>query len=469
MSSNGSQVASLSGGTAASQQRPVISEMSIEPNPNNTLSCYVTWKTDVPANSEVDFGADHYQYRIAQDEQTTEHRVLVIGMHATTTYSIQAVSGNSAGSDQAQGQFTTGQLPSGLPVATLITNDTSVTQAGWTLTNIMPAGANPSFQGTVPGIIVMYDQAGIPVWYYVNGNTADQRGDVSLRVLSNGNILLGPSSGEPAKEVDLAGNIVWQGPPQPNGTNVAPMSHHAGKLENGHYILLRDNTVNGIKGALVEEVTPDNQVVWSWDLFDHMQPDASAKSDWCHPNSVSVDLAQDVFYLSCRWLGIIKAKRSGDKAIVWVLGGASGGDFEFLPSSAAFDDQHDPEFQEDGTVLLYNNAGDSMWGGQFQSRVLEFALDEQTLEAKLRFEFPGTLAVDSWFTTQWSTPYWGDADRLANGNVLITIGYRMDSRATHIVEVRPTDGQVVWQIALPFYVGSYQAERWSPPPLVTPF
>jgi hypothetical protein len=359
-------------------------------------------------------------------------------------------------------------LPEGLPLATLLTSDPAVSQRGWTLTNIMPAGKSPGYQGTLPGIMVMYDEDAVPVWYYVNGNTPDVRGDVSLSVLPNGNILVGPSSGEPPKEIDLAGNIVWQGPPQATASDAAPMSHYAGKLENGHYVLLRDNSVNGIQGALVEEVTPDNQVVWSWNLFDHMKPDVSARSDWCHPNSVSVDLTQDVFYLSCRWLGVIKAKRSGDKAIVWVLGGKGGGNFAFNPSSASFDDQHDPEFHPDGTVLLYNNAGESLWGGHFQSRVLEFALDEEKLIAKSVFEFPGNFAVDSWFTSSWSTPYWGDADRLANGNVLITIGYRTDSLATRIVEVCPTDGKVVWEMAMPFSVGSYQAERWSPPPLVSP-
>lgn len=443
----------------------------IEPNPNNTLSCYVSWTTEEPARSEVDFGKGQFEFRIVQDELVTQHRVLVIGMHATTDYMIQAVSTNTKGTGKLQGRFTTGALPDNLPLATLDTNDTASSQLGWTLTNIMPAGASPGYQGTVPGIMVMYDQAGIPVWYYVNGNTPDMRGDVSLLILPNGNILLGPSSGEPAKEVTMAGNVVWKGPPQPttDATNVAPMSHYAGKLKNGNYVLLRDNSVNGIQGALIEEVNPSNEVVWSWNLFDHKQPGASVRTDWCHPNSVTIDLDKDVFYLSCRWLGVIKAKRSGDKAIEWVLGGEGGGDFTFNPSSAAFSDQHDPEFHADGTVLLYNNAGESLGGPAYQSRVLEFSLNESRLRANLNFQFPGTFDVDPWFTSSWSTPYWGDADRLANGNILITIGYRADARATHIVEVRRTDGKVMWEIELPFFVGSYQAERWSPPPLVVPY
>jgi hypothetical protein len=56
----------------------------------------------------------------------------------------------------------------------------------------------------------------------------------------------------------------------------------------------------------------------------------------------------------------------------------------------------------------------------------------------------------------------------SNGNVLVCAGLRSSTRQTHVFEVRPSDGAVVWQLTLPVGTGSYQAERLSPPPLVEP-
>ena len=57
---------------------------------------------------------------------------------------------------------------------------------------------------------------------------------------------------------------------------------------------------------------------------------------------------------------------------------------------------------------------------------------------------------------------------MSNGNVLVCAGFRTSNEQTHVFEVRPSDGAVVWQMTLPIHAGSYQAERLSPPPLVEP-
>ena len=67
----------------------------------------------------------------------------------------------------------------------------------------------------------------------------------------------------------------------------------------------------------------------------------------------------------------------------------------------------------------------------------------------------------------WYTPFWGDADRLANGNILVTVGVRSATLSTRPFE-RTRTGQVVWEPTFPPNSGSCQADRLSPPPLVEP-
>lgn len=445
---------------------PALSGLQVSPNPNNVLSCIVTWTTDVDATSEVRFGVGGYQFVIADPTPTKEHRVLVIGMRAGTEYQLQAASSTTSGSATLDGTFETGMLPSTVSKGVATTFDAEAVQAGWTLTNLMSGG---------PAVAIMFDMEGEPVWYYINGTSNDQRGDVSVDLLENGHVLIGPAPGEPPREVDLEGNIVWEGPDQ--GTN--PMTHHAGIISNGNYGVIRDNRSGQLQGSQIDEVSPDNDVVWSWSIFDHLTPASGSNTDWCHGNSVTFDLPNDAVYLNCRFLGVIKIKYS-TKAVEWGLGAtfdqtALLDDFTFTPPTGQFSDAHHPKF--DGKrVLLYDNGGFSQSGGfggspnsDFRSRVLEYAIDEATKTAEVVWEFPGDFEVDAWFTDEWYSPYWGDADWLENGNVFIDGAIRSTSKKARIFEVRPSDGKVVWQMELPTNIGTYRAERLTPPPRVRPY
>jgi hypothetical protein len=457
-------------GGAAALPAPVVSGLVVEPNPNSTLSAYVSWTTDVPADSAVEFGVGGYEFRIRDEAAVTEHRVLVIGMHADSTYALRAVSTTAGGSGSAEGTFATGSLPDIVPLPALSVAATDP-RGDWTLVSAQPA--SDSFTDRPPGVFVMYDEQGIPVWYWVNGDQADELGDASVEFLPNGNLLVGPTTFTPPQEVDLAGNVVWRGPEQPDGGGDGAqglMTHDVRKLSNGNYVLLRNvYDADEFEGALVEEVTPTYEVVWSFNLFDQLTPDPLVDDpDWCHPNAISIDEEQGFLYLSCRWLGVMKIERDADPAIVWILGeGLDGGSFAFDPPESGFSDQHDPELHEDGTILIFDNGGFTLRPtGDEHTQVLEYALDEATMTARLVWSFPGDFAVDAFYTDDWYTPFWGDADRLANGDVLITDGQRNRTVEGRIFEVRREDGQVVWELTFPPNEGTYQAERLSPPPLV---
>jgi hypothetical protein len=443
------------GGSAAA---PVVSGLMVEANPNSTISCYVNWMTNVAASSEVQFGAGSYQFSTADAVPVTQHRVLVIGMKAQTRYMIKAISTTAGGSGSAEGSFMTGALPAQIVAGQVGVAEAGAYQPGWTLTNLM-AGSG-GFQSMYPAAAVMFDEQGVPIWYFINGTGRDSRGDVSVDLLANNHILIGPIGTEPPKEIDLGGNVIWRGPAQ-TATGTAA-SHHAGKLTNGNYVIIRDDRMNsaGITGSRLDEVTPQNQVVWTWNLTDYVQPSSGAQMDWCHANAATVDLANDIVYFACRYLGVFKIKKS-DKSLLWHLG--PGGDFTFSPAASAFVDEHDPEFHADGTVMIYDNGGLAMGStAGYHSRVVEYRLDETAKRATLVWEFPGTFTVDAWYKNDWYTPYWGDADRLANGNVLINAGIRDASKPSRIFEVRASDGKVVWQMVLPANTGTYRAERIAP-------
>ena len=211
----------------------------ITANPNSVLSCFVSWTTDKAATSAVQFGQNGYQWEISDTAQVTSHKVLVIGMHAQQTYQIKAISGTAS----ATGTFMTGTLPAQIPNGTVMINDATKVQPGWTLMNVQKGQGDTRARSDYPPYAVMYDSDGKPVWYYVDGTMADIGGAVSTQLTDKG-VLIGPSwntsltTGALPIEVDFAGNTVWQCPASlcANGKN---FTHHASKLSNGDYMLDR--------------------------------------------------------------------------------------------------------------------------------------------------------------------------------------------------------------------------------------
>jgi len=223
----------------------------------------------------------------------------------------------------------------------------------------------------------------------------------------------------------------------------------------------------------MEELDSTNKVVWQWDLYDFIKPKTTA-ADWCHLNSVSEDADKGILYFNCRFQGLFGVNHStGD--LLWQMGAAiddsNSGDVTYLPdNSVRFNDSHDPEVHaDDGTVLFYDNEGwSSHTGGEgngtYHTKVVEYKLDQAKKEATLTWEFPGSFDVDSWYKNDWATPIWGDADRMANGNVLICAGVKSSTTKTRIFEVT-RQGEVVWGFEWPTANnGSYRANRISPPP-----
>jgi hypothetical protein len=477
-SNGGSGGESTSNGDAGASPL-TISALKIAANSQNVLSCFVSWKTDEAASSAVQFGVGKYEWEISDSTLVTEHEVLVIGMHASQTYMIKAVSSNSNGTASAEDEFSTGALPSSIPVAEISAVDATKMQPGWTLMNIQKGDGTATYRSKTPSQAVMYDEQGQPVWYFINGTVEDRGGMTSVELTDKG-VLIGAImndagvTAQSPREVDLAGNIVWQcADPLCGGTGT--LTHHVGKLSNGHYIILRDVTTGSATAPVFEELTADNKVVWTWDWTDFVQPPAGSMGDWCHGNSITIDIDKDAVYANCRWLGLVKTSYQNPR-FEWHLPASYGskglGNMTFSPTSSQYSDTHDPEIHDDGTIIFFDNGG---WNGAigedskssgYHSRVVEYQVDEAKKTATLVWEFPGDFDVDAWYKDSFYIPSWGDADRLKNGNVLVTAGVRYTKVQSRIFEVTKQDGEVVWEFKLPLGYGVYRSERLSPPPLV---
>jgi len=86
----------LAGCTAVDETPPVISELSVY-YPTET-SLVITWTTDEPANSKVEYGeTGAYGTTVASVKMTTDHAIILSGLIPGVTYHIKVRSQDSAG------------------------------------------------------------------------------------------------------------------------------------------------------------------------------------------------------------------------------------------------------------------------------------------------------------------------------------------------------------------------------------
>jgi len=142
--------------------------------------------------------------------------------------------------------------------------------------------------------------------------------------------------------------------------------------------------------------------------------------------------------LSVRNLNRIYKISLSSGEVRWIMG--DGGDF----GEGLFAHQHDPQPLGPGRILLFDN-GLHREGEENYSRVIEIEYDEEAGDARIVWEY--REAPDFYNSIA------GDANRLPNGNTLIT-----DSMNWRIIEVSP-DGQPVWELRLHYPYRIYKAVR----------
>jgi hypothetical protein len=231
--------------------------------------------------------------------------------------------------------------------------------------------------------------------------------------LDNGNMLLGfPRYG--IMEIDRSGNMIWS-------YRDTKVTHDADRLANGNTLMVFGGN-DTQDDAQVKEVDPQGNLVWQWfarDHFDYAPYDRVWESGWTHTNAAT-RLANGNTLISLRNFNFL-VMVSPDGQVVQTIGQG----LIFSP--------HDPEVLENGNILV---ASQPPLPGY-----LEWPDDAEIIEA--REINPATNQV-VWqyggIGSSWRGQLTRDANRLANGNTLIT-GH------SKVIEVTP-GGEVVWQLEL---------------------
>ncbi|MDP2315129.1 MAG: aryl-sulfate sulfotransferase [Pseudomonadota bacterium] len=401
---------------------------------------WVTWETDSPGTSWVEYGPtrDLGRSTVASPTETTEHAVLLAGMSARSTWYWRAVS-EVAGErlESRLQELETGVAPRDLPSVTAGSYDARLAQSGYTLTTSL---GDPSW-------VIVFDTDGSPVWWE---QAPEESVIAQVRLSPDGTSVLynvaslnfGIDIGV-IRKVRLDGELLSE--------TRTEWGHHdfVGLPEGGYAYIAADirpwTDAEGfprhVVGDAIVEV-PEGAVDSSgsttvWSTWDHFAVDVDPAVDndfypqgldWTHSNSLKFE--DGAYALSVRKENaFVKIDRASGETL-WQIGGV-GADWT-LTEGRAFVGQHSPELVGDDKFILFDN-GDIDIEDAY-SEAVEYTLDEA-----------GRTYTRSWaydYNQRISSYLLGDVERLDNGNTLIAWG----SGGT-ITEVTPS-GEMAFQVSL---------------------
>ncbi len=237
-------------------------------------------------------------------------------------------------------------------------------------------------------------------------------------------------------EIDWDGNIVWQ--------LEQPAQHHdTCLLPNGNILVLNNEIAppevaakvqGGMPGQSedtwsdwVAEVTREGEVVWEWHAWEHLDPEidimnaCDTREEWTHGNSVE-QMPDGNILISFRNINTVAIIERSTGDVIWRLG----------PPVLA--QQHHPSCLDNGNILIFDNGAHRLDMSVPYSSVIE--VDPKTSEVV--WEYTDRNMFDFF------SPFISGAQRLPNGNTLITEG-----NFGRLFEVT-TEKEIVWEYINPF-------------------
>jgi Arylsulfotransferase (ASST) len=275
-----------------------------------------------------------------------------------------------------------------------------------------------------------------------------------LKWLPNGNLLvhtLPPDDAEGAQdiggcsgallELDQESNVVWE-------HRDRFMHHDFQRLPSGNTLVIRwdrlpPDTAAQVKGGhvapsdpdwmwgdVVQEIDPSGDLVREWRSWEHLSVDHHVKcplesrKEWTHLNSIELTPTGD-WLLSFRLTSTVAIVDSATGVVRWRWG------------SEVLSHQHHATWLESGNVLIFDNGCHRREMPSF-SQVVE--VDPKTKKIEWSYQAEPILAFFSFMIS--------GAERLANGNTLITEG-----ATGRLFEITP-DGETVWEFVSPWLLPS---------------
>ncbi len=450
-----------------------IDAVAVSDNPALVLEKRFAVTLDRPAPAWVSCTSEEAPeelHLIESIESTTDHELVLHGLLGDTAYTctVTAPCGDGARMEEIV-QVTTDPLPASIPVFEATRSDT--TRPHYTLFNDADVCLDKDLR------LLVVDDHGRVRWYHDVPENLDM--DLDAHLTTDGNIYYGGGWGLMDFEaedqglvriVDLSGSELLLRTEPAFGIS---FNHHSEPRPDGTHMsltsALNDNAGEPFVGVGAEIYDPENDtVVWSWSSQQALDagtlpPPSKPGSNPYWANSMSLvpedDGSSSVYFSFFVADQVVKVDYETGE-VDWIHG--VGGDFQLVDATGESEgrgrwhySQHDPEI-DGNRILMHDNGGDRP--GERYSRAVEFTLDETTMTSRITWEY----TEDGWLE-----PIIGDADRLDNGNVLITMGHCSccwwalgEDHWSALVEVEPTTNEVAWRLDWPDDShGSYRAER----------
>jgi hypothetical protein len=320
---------------------------------------------------------------------------------------------------------------------------------------------------------VIADSYGVPVWWK---RTSDGI-PTATAVLADGTVVWGRLNGA-FSEADWD-HVKLDGTPLPSLGSAGghPDHHDIQLLPNGNRLMIvyvrrrhvdlrrfngpRDTTVFD---GVVQELTPDGHLVWSWRTKNHirlsetaawrlrtrgifMKDEGKPAVDLIHTNSVQY--AGPNLLVSGKDVNAVYLVRRRDGKILWKLGGTHRKESLRVKgdryASAPLDGQHDARMQPDGTVSVHDNG---TFGHKRLPRVVRYRINRGARTARLVQQIRDKHVGHSYCC--------GNAQRLSGGRWLVDWG------ANSLIEELTGRGRRIFALTLPHKLFSYRAQSVPP-------